>query len=107
MGAIRRNRRQGRRAAGHGAGAGTHATQHRLAPRHQWAERERIWRRILEIHAEQVFTIGIVNSTLQPVVVNNRLRNVPAEGIYAWNPGAYFGIYKPDTFWFAANTKER
>lgn len=65
------------------------------------AERERIWRRILEIHAEQVFTIGIVNGTLQPVVINNRLRNVPAEGVYAWNPGAYFGIYKPDTFWFA------
>jgi peptide/nickel transport system substrate-binding protein len=65
------------------------------------AERERIWRRILDIHAEQVFTIGIVNGTLQPVVINNRLRNVPAEGIYAWNPGAYFGIYKPDTFWFA------
>ncbi len=57
--------------------------------------------------AELVFTIGIVNSTLQPVVINNRLRNVPAEGIYAWNPGAYFGIYKPDTFWFAGNTKER
>ncbi len=65
------------------------------------AERERIWHRMLEIHSRQVFTIGIVNSTLQPVVINNRLRNVPAKGIYTWNPGAYFGIYKPDTFWFA------
>jgi peptide/nickel transport system substrate-binding protein len=25
---------------------------------------------------------------------------VPAEGIYNWEPGAHFGIYHPDTFWF-------
>jgi peptide/nickel transport system substrate-binding protein len=37
---------------------------------------------------------------LQPVVVNANLRNVPKEGIYNWDPGAYFGIYKPDQFWF-------
>ena len=65
------------------------------------AERERIWQRMLKIHSEQIFTIGIINGTLQPVVIDNRLRNVPEEGIYNWNPGAYFGIYKPDTFWFA------
>jgi len=35
------------------------------------AEKEKIWRRMLEIQADQVFTIGIVNSTLQPVVVND------------------------------------
>jgi peptide/nickel transport system substrate-binding protein len=28
------------------------------------------------------------------------LKNVPKEGVYAYDPGAYFGIYKPDTFWF-------
>ena len=33
---------------------------------------------------------------LQPVVVNDKLRNVPEEGIYNWDPGAFFGIYKPD-----------
>ena len=22
------------------------------------------------------------------------------EGLYSWDPGAYFGIYQPDTFWF-------
>ena len=69
------------------------------------AEQRRIWHRILEIHADQVFTIGIVNGTLQPVVVNNRLRNVPEEGIYNWDPGSYFGMYKPDTFWFAEDAK--
>jgi peptide/nickel transport system substrate-binding protein len=61
-----------------------------------------IWREMLEIHADQVYSIGIVNGTLQPVVVNDRLRNVPRRGFYNWSPGAYFGIYKPDTFWYAA-----
>jgi peptide/nickel transport system substrate-binding protein len=36
----------------------------------------------------------------QPVVVANNLRNVPEEGVYNWEPGAYFGVYNPDTFWF-------
>ena len=64
-------------------------------------ERTQIWRRILDIHADQVFTIGIVCCTKQPVVVTNRLKNVPREGVYAWNPGAHFGVYLPDTFYFA------
>ncbi len=63
-------------------------------------ERTKIWRRILDIHADQVFTIGIVCCTKQPIVVTNRLKNVPREGVYAWNPGAYFGVYLPDTFYF-------
>jgi len=63
------------------------------------AEQEKAWQEMLDIHADQVFTIGIVNSTLQPVVVNNRLRNVPVKAYYNWSPGAYFGVYKPDTFW--------
>lgn len=64
------------------------------------AEREEIWHKMLSIHADQVFTIGTVNGVPQPVVVNNRLRNVPEQGLYNWDPGAYFGIYQPDTFWF-------
>ncbi len=63
------------------------------------AERERIWRRMLTIHAEQQFTIGTVTGNLQPVVVHDGLRNVPTKGLYNWDPGAYFGIYRPDTFW--------
>ena len=63
-------------------------------------EREKIWHDMLNIHAEQVFTIGTVNGVPQPVVVSNRLRNVPEQGLYNWEPGAYFGIYQPDTFWF-------
>ena len=68
-------------------------------------ERERIWLRMLEIHAQQVFTIGIVTQAFQPIVVRDRLRNVPTDGIYSWDPGSYFGMYHPDTFWF--DTKER
>jgi peptide/nickel transport system substrate-binding protein len=63
-------------------------------------ERERVWLQMLEIHAEQVYTIGTVTHALQPVVVSDDLRNVPADGIFSWDPGAYFGMYHPDAFWF-------
>ena len=46
-------------------------------------------------------TIGVINGVRQPVIVHNQLRNVPEEAIYGWNPGAQFGVYRPDTFWFA------
>jgi peptide/nickel transport system substrate-binding protein len=59
-----------------------------------------IWHEMLRIWADQVFSIGLIAGVLQPVVVGDRLRNVPAEGIYNWDPGAHFGIYKPDGFWF-------
>jgi peptide/nickel transport system substrate-binding protein len=55
---------------------------------------------MLRIWADEVFSIGTVAGVLQPIVVNAKLRNVPQEGIYNWDPGAYFGIYKPDGFWF-------
>lgn len=64
------------------------------------AEMADIWRRILTIRMENVFSIGTVRKVPQPVVVNDRLRNVPVEGIYNWEPGAFFGVYRPDTFWF-------
>ncbi len=55
---------------------------------------------MLQIWADQVFSIGLVAGVQQPVVVNARLRNVPHDGMYNWDPGAHFGIYKPDGFWF-------
>jgi len=64
------------------------------------AGRTDAWRRILEIHADQVFTIGIVAGVQQPVVVRNTLRNVPREALFNWDPGAFFGMYRPDLFWF-------
>lgn len=65
-------------------------------------EQARIWHEILALWADQVFSMGTVAGVLQPVVVNDRLRNVPTDGIFNWDPGAQFGIYKPDGFWFAA-----
>lgn len=63
-------------------------------------EHAQIWNQILQIWADEVFSIGTVAGVLQPIVVNANLRNVPEQGIYNWDPGAYFGIYKPDGFWF-------
>ncbi|HUQ25917.1 MAG TPA: ABC transporter substrate-binding protein [Burkholderiales bacterium] len=63
-------------------------------------ERARIWQRMLEIHAEQQFTIGVVSGVPQPVIARESLMNVPKEAFYNWDPGAFFGIYHPDMFWF-------
>lgn len=63
-------------------------------------EKRLIWQRMLDIHMENVFTIGIIAGTLQPVVVRNGLHNVPDTGIWNWDPGAHFGVYSPDLFWF-------
>jgi peptide/nickel transport system substrate-binding protein len=59
-----------------------------------------VWHEMLRIWADQVFSIGLVAGVQQPVVVNARLRNVPEDGMYNWDPGAHFGLYKPDGFWF-------
>ena len=56
---------------------------------------------ILEATADQVFSIGTVNGIRQPIVVGPKVRNVPKEGYYAWDPGGYIGLYKPDTFWLS------
>ncbi len=64
------------------------------------AQRAHIWHRMLRIYADQQFVIGTVAGVPQPVVVRDTLMNVPQKGLYNWNPGAFFGIYSPDTFWF-------
>ncbi|MBI1207780.1 MAG: ABC transporter substrate-binding protein [Azospirillum sp.] len=74
--------------------------------REQWenaddnAERREIWHRILEITADQQFTLGIVNGVPQPVVVRDTLHNVPEAALFNYEPGAHFGLCRPDTFWF-------
>ena len=76
---------------------------------HAWShtadrtERTRIWRRILEINADQQFTIGILAGAFQPVVIARALKNVPEEGVFNWEPGAHFGMYRPDTFYFSTS----
>jgi len=59
-----------------------------------------IWHEMLKNYTDQVFTIGTVNNSKQPVAVSADLRNIPVEAIYSWEPTAYFGAYRPDTFWF-------
>ena len=64
-------------------------------------ERRKAWDKILATNADEVFSIGTVNGVRQPVVVGPKVRNVPKEGYYAWDPGGYIGLYQPDTFWIA------
>lgn len=63
-------------------------------------ERAKIWHQMLSIWADKVFSIGTVAGVQQPIVVNDKLRNVPRDGMFNWDPGAQFGIYKPDGLWF-------
>ncbi len=65
------------------------------------AARRDIWRQMLKIHADQVFSLGLLGAVRQPVVANTRLRNLPEDAVYMYDPGAYFGRYRMDTLWFA------
>ncbi|WP_420406366.1 ABC transporter substrate-binding protein [Nisaea sp.] len=64
------------------------------------AARRAAWEEILSIRAEQVYSIGTVSASGQPVVVGDGLVNVPERAVYNWEPGAFFGVYSPDIFWF-------
>ena len=65
------------------------------------AGRRKAWEKILDTTADEVFSIGTVNGIRQPIVVGPKVRNVPKEGYWAWDPGGYIGLYQPDTFWMA------
>jgi peptide/nickel transport system substrate-binding protein len=62
-------------------------------------KRAAVWHRMLSVYTDNVFSIGIVNATLQPVVASAKLKNLPAKGLYSFDPTCYFGVYMPDTFW--------
>jgi peptide/nickel transport system substrate-binding protein len=62
-------------------------------------EQEKIWHELLRLHADFVYTIGIVSGVQQPVVISPKVRNVPDKGVYNWDPGAHFGVYRLDSFW--------
>lgn len=82
------------------------AAQRLMELSHSWEQaqtdeaRSAIWREMLDIHAQQVFAIGVLAEAPQPVVVSHNLRNVPQVATWAWEPGAHFGIHRPDEFWF-------
>lgn len=63
-------------------------------------ERAEIWGEMLAIHADQQFAIGILSGAPQPIVVSNRLQNVPENAIWAYDPGAHFGVHRMDEFHF-------
>jgi peptide/nickel transport system substrate-binding protein len=62
-------------------------------------DRTKVWEEILQINADQVYTIGLVAGIPQPVVVSRKLHNVPEQAIYNWEPGAQFGMHRPTSFW--------
>ena len=64
------------------------------------ARQREIWDQMLALYTDQVFTIGTVSGSLQPVVVSKRLKNVPEEGVWAYQPTLFFGHYLPDTFYY-------
>ena len=64
-------------------------------------ERKQAWEAMLDLHADQLFSIGLIAGVYQPIAVRNGLENVPREGIWNWNPGAHFGLYGMDRFYFS------
>ena len=65
------------------------------------AAQTRVWKEMLAINAKQMFSIGTVTGELQPVVVSKRLRNVPEKAPFAFEPTAYFGVYRMEEFFFS------
>lgn len=64
------------------------------------SERRDAWHGLLTYHAEQQFVIGLISDVPQPVYARKSLRNLPAEGMYNWEPGGHLGLYRPDRLWF-------
>jgi peptide/nickel transport system substrate-binding protein len=65
------------------------------------------WTEMLRNHAENQWAIGTISGALQPIVVRNGLRGLPAKALYSWEPTAMIGIYRPDEiFWNKAAGKE-
>ncbi|SFD55287.1 peptide/nickel transport system substrate-binding protein [Sulfitobacter brevis] len=68
--------------------------------------RREIWAEMLHIHAHEQFAIGILSEAPQPIVVSKRLRNVPEKAIWAYDPGAHFGIHRIDEFYYGDPPKK-
>lgn len=67
--------------------------------------RTEAWKTIIRTHVDETLSIGILASVKQPVVVARNLMNVPETAFYGFEPGAFFGIYHMDCFWFDTNNK--
>ncbi|MET0597647.1 MAG: ABC transporter substrate-binding protein [Mesorhizobium sp.] len=62
-------------------------------------DRTKAWTEMLSLYTDNVFSIGIVNGTQQPVLATARLKNMPDAALYGFEPTSYFGVYHADTFW--------
>ena len=62
-------------------------------------EQEAVWHEMLQMHADQVFSIGTINGAPQPILRARDLRNVPESGLFGYAPTSMLGVYMPDTFW--------
>ena len=111
MGSVLRDEGKGRRNSQSAICNAAEGTLRRLARYSTPADdQSRIWHDMLQIWADETFSIGTVAGVLQPVVVSEKLRNVPEEGFYNWDPGAFFGIFKPDDVlarYFASTQRNR
>lgn len=68
--------------------------------------RASLWREMLRIHAQEIYAIGLLSEAPQPVVVSKRLRNVPEQGVWAYEPGAHFGVHRIDEFYFGEPSEQ-
>jgi len=59
-----------------------------------------VWHKMLKLYTDEVFTIGILNGTLAPIVANARIKNIPESAFYGFDPTCYFGVYRADTFFY-------
>ena len=103
LGHVRRVQGQAGREVRHGRRPASCSTTSRSGrPRPTTPSAARPGTRSCSANADEVFSIGTVNGIRQPIVVGPKVRNVPKEGYYAWDPGGYIGLYQPDTFWMAS-----
>ncbi|QRM46329.1 ABC transporter substrate-binding protein [Rhizobium sp. BG4] len=64
-----------------------------------FTEREAIWHKMLALYTQQVYSIGLINGALQPILISKKMQNVPERALYGFDPTSFLGIYMPDAFW--------
>ncbi len=60
-----------------------------------------IWQEMLDLYTSQCFTLGLMQEVRQPLAMRAKLRNLPQEAIFNWEPQGQIGLYRPDTFFYA------
>ena len=63
-------------------------------------ERLTLGRKLIRSQAENLWGIGTVGRNSRPIIVTNRLRNVPAEGLWGW-PWLATVLHHPEQFYLS------